>query len=149
MKTKLFFSSALFALMMCFCIQSQAQTAKIFNDTLLVFKTPLEFTSGANIIGAGIGGVGLEFKAGSGLSTISLAKAKKLVLPRTVRTSTKPIVLRHEGTCYMFSCDPACGSCQLVWWDRNGDGKVQPRRELRCVNAKGEAGKVSLKKTRC
>lgn len=146
MKTKLFLSTALFALMMCFSLQSHAQGTKVFNDTMLVFNSPLVFAQGGKLIGAGIG---LQFKAGATLSLISASQAKKLVLPRAVRTSSRPIVLRHNGTCYQFSCDEACGSCKLVWWDRNGDGKVQPRRELRCVNAKGKAGKVSVQKIRC
>ncbi|MEL7533228.1 MAG: hypothetical protein AAFN10_18090 [Bacteroidota bacterium] len=146
MKTKWFFSTALLALMMCFSIQTFAQSGKALVDTMMVFNEPLKFTTGQNLIGAGIG---LQFKAGSGLKSISAPLAKKLVLPRAVRTSKTPIVLRHNGNCFMFSCDPVCESCQLVWWDRNGDGEVQPRRELRCVNAKGKAGKISVKKVPC
>ncbi|MEM6346685.1 MAG: hypothetical protein AAF927_22555 [Bacteroidota bacterium] len=146
MKMKLFFSSALFAIMMCFSIQSSAQTGIGWNDTMMVFNEPLKFISGGNFIGAGIG---FKFKAGSELSKATMVQAKKLSVPSSVRISTKPVVLRHNGKCYMFKCDPACSNCKLVWWDRNGDGEVQPRRELRCVKAKGQTGKISVTKIPC
>ena len=149
MKTKLFLSAAFLTLMMCFSLQSYAQAAKDWNDTMLVFNQPLEFLTGEELSKQILGSNGLQFKPGATLNTISVSKAKKLILPRAVKTSSRPIVLRHNGTCYQFSCDPACGTCQLVWLDRNGDGKVQPRRELRCVNAKGKVGKVSVQKVRC
>ncbi len=46
-----------------------------------------------------------------------------------------PLTLEHDGKCFQIACakEKNCSTCGLMWWDRNGDGKVQPKRELRCV----------------
>lgn len=65
----------------------------------------------------------------SSLETKSKATAKNR--PVRIKGALK---LEHNGNCYQIGCAKAnCNKCGLFWWDRNKDGKVQPRKELRCV----------------
>lgn len=136
MKTKLFLSATCLTFMMCFSLQSIAQIAKAFDDTMMVFKTPLEFAQGEKLIRAGIG---LEFKPGQTFHIISASKARKLVLPRTTKRLPQPTILRQNRSCFEFSCDPSCGSCFLIWVDHNRDGKVQALQEIRCITGLGQS----------
>lgn len=48
----------------------------------------------------------------------------------------QPLVLKHpkNGNCYAFRCarPEGCEACGLYWKDLNGDGQINPKKELRC-----------------
>lgn len=70
---------------------------------------------------------------------ISASMSKTLMLPRSVKRLPSPITLKRDGKCYKIGCDTrSCSDCQLFWYDRNKDGKVQPKRELRCYCVKAK-----------
>ncbi|MFK7923944.1 MAG: hypothetical protein AB8H47_18440 [Bacteroidia bacterium] len=146
MKSKLIFCFAFFALMLSYNTSLRAQAA--FNDTLFIFNQPLELASGGKFI-LGDGGLGFRLQPQSVMKVVTVSYSKKVAIPRTAKVSDKPIVLKNQNGCFEFSCGDGCDSCKLVWHDRNGDGKVQPRRELRCVNAKGKVSKISVQKVLC
>ncbi len=70
---------------------------------------------------------------------------------RKMKMSTRPVVLRNGNQCYKFSCgkQAGCSDCRLFWWDRNGDGKVQPRREVRCACSSRKLCPVRVEKVDC
>ena len=81
---------------------------------------------------------------------ISAAMAKKMQAPKGVKVSKGPVTLKRNGKCYTFGCDKSqCSDCKLYWKDRNGDGKVQPRRELRCFCAPKKPCKIRVRKSKC
>ncbi|MEM6802776.1 MAG: hypothetical protein AAF696_15310 [Bacteroidota bacterium] len=81
---------------------------------------------------------------------ISAATIKKMQLPKGVKVSKGPVTLKRNGMCYTFACDKNnCSDCKLYWKDRNGDGKVQPRRELRCFCAPKKPCKIRVRKSKC
>ncbi|MCB0628813.1 MAG: hypothetical protein R2824_28760 [Saprospiraceae bacterium] len=57
------------------------------------------------------------------------ATAQPVLIPQ-------PLVLKHpkNGKCYAFRCAKpvGCENCGLYWKDRNGDGQINPKQELRC-----------------
>ncbi|MFK7923943.1 MAG: hypothetical protein AB8H47_18435 [Bacteroidia bacterium] len=153
MKTKLFFNSAFFALIMCFVLQSQAQKTAALEESKSVFNQPLELKTGKNLSKGALADGEMQFKAGSTLTIINVSEAKKFKLPRTVKVLPKPTILLQGNSCFQFSCDPACGSCVLLWLDQNRDGKVQALQEIRCLNRSyknlGQSGIVTVKKVSC
>ncbi|MEL6651656.1 MAG: hypothetical protein AAFQ87_12720 [Bacteroidota bacterium] len=128
-------------------LSAQSQTA-VWNDTMMVFKTPLELASGGKFL-LGDQGAGFQFLKLNAMKAAPSSFVTAASLPRKVKISTGPVILKNQNGCFAFSCDKSCQSCRLVWYDRNGDGKVQPRKELRCVNAKGKVGRVSVSKVPC
>ena len=82
---------------------------------------------------------------------ISAVTIKKLALPQRTKVSKGPVTLKRNGVCYTFACDKSnCSDCKLYWNDRNGDGEVQPRRELRCYCApKKKMCKIRVRRSRC
>ena len=83
----------------------------------------------------------------------SLTVAKKAVaLPSKMKVLKGPITIKRGQNCYEIYCQqgPECKDCQLTWWDRNGDGKIQPRRELRCVCTKtGDKCAIKARRVKC
>lgn len=79
-----------------------------------------------------------------------LSKGKGIALPN-VKKLDGPIVLRRNGNCYKLGCPKKdCSNCALYWWDKNQDGKVQPKKELRCGCSDSEkACKMRVKKVEC
>ncbi|PHN03724.1 hypothetical protein [Flavilitoribacter nigricans] len=61
----------------------------------------------------------------------------------------QPLVLQHptNGQCYAFRCAAGteCPDCKLYWKDRNGDGRINPRRELRCRCGENPEAKCRIK----
>ena len=43
-----------------------------------------------------------------------------------------PITVKVSNSCVTFKCETGC-RCIMAWRDKNKDGKIQPRTELRCV----------------
>lgn len=144
---KTLFLSLLLSLLLMVSSSLSAQSQVAWNDTMMVFKTPLELASGGKFL---LGENGpFQLQPQSGMRAVSASFAQTASIPRAAKTSTGPVILKNQNGCFAFSCDKSCQSCRLVWYDRNGDGKVQPRRELRCVNAKGKVGRVSVSKVTC
>ena len=146
MKTQLYFTALFAAFLMFFSLQSQAQ--KIFDDKL--YLTQSGFYESGDVIPLAQESLGL-FPSRNILIPITLAEAKKLDLPRAVKTSDRPLVLKTQWQ--LLSVHLCCGfvatTAKLAWWDRNEDGKVQPRRELRCVCKAGEVCKIEVTKVTC
>lgn len=150
MKSQILSIVACFTLLMGISINTQAQG--LFNDTIFVFNKDAMFDINDNIKGFNIGmPPTLTFDvtpaAKSVFVKVTAIQAKKVSVPRATRISSKPITLEHKGACYKFGCD--CKTCKIGWYDRNGDNKVQPRKELRCLCTKDEQCKIRVEKTDC
>lgn len=70
---------------------------------------------------------------------LTLSPGHALPKPNTssgVTEIPQPLVVKHpkNGNCYALKCasQSGCSECSLLWKDRNGDGKINPRKELRC-----------------
>lgn len=150
MKSHILSLVACFTLFMGIALNAQAQ--RIFNDTMLVFNQDMRFDINEDIKGFNIGmPPSLTFNvtpaAKSVFVKVTAIQAKKVSVPRATRISSKPITLKHKGVCYQFGCD--CKTCKIAWYDRNGDNKVQPRKELRCLCVKDEQCKIRVEKADC
>lgn len=124
--------------------------AQNIRDSLIFAQSP-DFVGEAGKFLDAKGGMLLD-KASPKLLKIPAPEAKKVGIPPATKKSKKPVVLRHEGNCYIFSCGKGkeCSDCNLYWWDRNKDGKVQPRRELRCACPSARARcKINVRKIKC
>ena len=45
----------------------------------------------------------------------------------------QPFTVGYNGSCYAITCKNSKDCrCSLLWWDRNGDGQMQIRKEVRC-----------------
>lgn len=126
------------------------QAQSVFNDTIMWKK--------ADFIGAT--GKFLDRKQGAIFVHISAAKlvkmtptqAARMQVPEATKSGKGPIVLKFGDNCYQFGCakDNGCDNCRMFWWDRNEDGKVQPRRELRCFCPEGRTRcKIRVRKVNC
>ena len=140
--------TSLLAFILLFTANIQAQRSKaVFNDTMLVFNQNPDIIFDSER---------LDFFAKPFMINNKLVIFKPVIpgslgdlqVPKATKTSTKPVVLRHNDQCYLFECveNGECDQCRLVWWDRNGDGNVQPLKELRCVCP--GAGKCRIKVTK-
>ena len=79
------------------------------------------------------------------VTRMGLAKA-----PANVKKINGPIVIKKDGNCYKVGCKNSGCDCILLWEDANGDQKIQPRKELRCVCLKtNEACQITGKKVSC
>ncbi len=85
------------------------------------------------------------------ISALPSGVTKKIGVPPAVKKIDKPIILQRGGNCYKVGPSKNnCESCHLLWYDTNGDGKIQPKRELRCVcNDCPEPCKVRGKRVDC
>lgn len=128
----------------------QLQAQNIFNDTILF--SPADFIGDfGKIKGAKNGGILPKISAAK-LTKISPAQAKKMKVPAPTKSGKGPIVLKFGDNCYQFGCAKGgeCSDCRMFWWDRNKDGKVQPRRELRCFCPSGRSKcKIRVRKIPC
>ncbi|MEM7659620.1 MAG: hypothetical protein AAF399_26125 [Bacteroidota bacterium] len=146
MNFRLLIAAALFGFASLLSVKAQV------DDTLIFFKIDPTLLIPENLgIDANDMNGPWSLMSMSKLKPVSVSAAKKLSVPRSVKTSSTPIVLRRDGKCYEFGCKAGngCNSCQLVWYDRNGDGKVQPRKELRCVCGQGDQCKIRVRKVPC
>lgn len=150
MKLNTIFIGILAALFMSLGTQVFAQ--KVFNDTMLVFNQKAGFEmEGVAEKGILMKGFSLQPQSRNSMRKIAAPVAKKIKIPRATRVSKGPITIKHNGACYTFGCQKGgtCTDCKLYWYDRNGDGKVQPRRELRCFCSPGKMCKIRVKKSKC
>jgi len=85
------------------------------------------------------------------VSSVPASTAKKLRLPRNVKRVPTPLNLKHKGACYQIGCvkGKECDTCGMFWLDKNKDGKVQPRKEIRCICKEGKPCKVRGRKVEC
>jgi len=133
-------------------LSTEVHAQKAFNDTMLVFNQKTDFLmDGIEERGFLMKGFILPAKTKSSFRKVPISLAKKIKIPRATRVSRGPITIKHNGACYTFGCEKGsgCTDCKLYWYDRNGDGKVQPRRELRCFCAPKKMCKVRVKKSKC
>ncbi|MEL6676962.1 MAG: hypothetical protein AAFR61_32440 [Bacteroidota bacterium] len=133
-----------------FSLESFAQV----DDTLPPwFKTPMGIIMENGLLDKGdlLKTFGITPLTRQTIKAVQPSFAKKVGLPTTTRTFTRPITLKYQGACYTFACAQGkeCKDCKMVWVDRNRDRKIQPRRELRCVCVAGKPCKVRVKKTDC
>ncbi|MEO0584676.1 MAG: hypothetical protein AAF135_20865 [Bacteroidota bacterium] len=143
MKNSLLLSSLLVVFCISFSLESQAQ----IRDSLIFFKAP------ADIIVTGP-----ELKLSNSFAlpdmraaqAITQSQAQSLKLPRAVKRLPKVVRLKYGKTCVEMTCDDNCKNCRMYWWDRNNDGKVQPRRELRCICPNStKRCKIKARTTKC
>ena len=147
MNTKWIFALSL--LILLFPLQSKAQA--LVNDTLFAFNQQAEFAGELIILKQAKSGFTFE-KGNGGFKAVSLAYANRMRIPRASKTSIRPVILRHKGICYQFSCNKSgksCPDCTLHWFDRNQDGKVQPRKELRCFCDVQKPCRIRVRKRPC
>ncbi|MEM7373313.1 MAG: hypothetical protein AAF587_32105 [Bacteroidota bacterium] len=78
------------------------------------------------------------------LLSIPYSEAEEMNIPAEAKSTSHPITLKRDGICYTLSCEG-----KLYWLDKNGDGKVQPRKELRCYCSKGKQCAITVTKSRC
>jgi len=132
MKIKLLISSLFVLFFLAFTLESHAQV----DDTLPPwFKNPTMadiLTPQGKIIQ---GPFSLSALSKKSVVQISSGKAKSLQLPASVRVLPAGTTVKKGNTCFQIGCDKkgGCTNCELYWWDRNGDRKIQPRQELRCI----------------
>ncbi|MFK7923947.1 MAG: hypothetical protein AB8H47_18455 [Bacteroidia bacterium] len=148
------YSSILALLFICFFSNLQAQSVGVFND-------PLEITAPGDVPGftapgdiAGITSLGdipsilIIIPGASTFKSVSPTLVKTKRVPKYTKVSTRPITLKSGGKCYVFACADL-KVCTLVWLDRNKDGKIQPRKELRCVDSRGNQCQMVIKQVKC
>lgn len=150
MKLIKLFSIAL-VLIMTVGFQNQAQAQII--DSLPYFKMELLVFGDDDRIFGGTFEMPKSMKSSMKTISFSMDNMKKEGTSRpVVRTSDRPIILKRNGDCYKIGCvkDKNCTACTLYWWDRNGDGKVQPRKEIRCGCSDGKTScRVRIEKVPC
>ncbi|MEL6732112.1 MAG: hypothetical protein AAFP83_13365 [Bacteroidota bacterium] len=143
MKNSLLLNSLFILFFIGLSLESQAQ----IRDSLIFFKAP------ADII---VTGPDLKLSNSFALpdmraaQAITKSQAKSLKLPNAVKRLPKVVRLKYGKTCVEMTCDDNCKNCRMYWWDRNNDGKVQPRRELRCIcPASTQRCKIKARRTNC
>lgn len=113
---------AIILFLVAFCFLQLDADAQI-RDSLIYFKADL-----VNI---------KNFKA-SPTEAFTFAQKSQVITKSAKATGIKqlrnPLYLKRNGKCFKIQCYPTkeCKDCAMLWKDRNGDGKVQPRKELRC-----------------
>lgn len=126
-----------------FALTSSQASAQIIDDTLIYVKSPAfvgKFDRSA------FSGGGFTLPSPASFTPISKsAKPQQIKLPAKARVSSKPVTLKKDGNTFTFSCQQDCRNCRLFWWDRNKDGKVQPKRELRCACTKEQTCKIQVR----
>ena len=150
MKSITYLITSIIAFLFFFSLESQAQISA-FNDTMMHNSPKSEYFildgEKINITGSFLlpNGTLKAFKP------ISISVAKTMNIPRPTKVSDQPVVLKYKGNCYKFGCQKGegCSDCKLAWYDRNGDGKVQPRKELRCICSTGDKCRVRVKRIEC
>ncbi len=133
MKTlKIFFFAAIFS----FIFSSNAQAQII--DSLPWFKAPGNFLTPKILDLKAVYTLQSPRSVIKKSTSMSIA-GKKITLPNKVKELKGPITLKRGGNCYELYCarTKSCGDCALLWRDANGDRKIQPRKELRCVCKSG------------
>lgn len=143
-------SLACLAILFGFSSTSYAQ--KQLQDSLRVFEEPLQLESGGKDL-IGYSEQTFEFLKPSDAKRLSIAEAQKLGVPsnthRVVPTIMRTYKHQNYGMCWRFTCGANCSRCFILWFDLNGDGKVTPSYELRCINLKGESEPMYVRRIEC
>ncbi|MEL7533227.1 MAG: hypothetical protein AAFN10_18085 [Bacteroidota bacterium] len=154
MKSQIIFSLAFFVFLFSFSSSLKAQkSTNGLVDSLLLFKAPLQLESGGKVL-IGYSEMDFVLKTKSSMKRIPAAYAKKLAVPGNTQMATEPIIIQPfsrkvNDACFRFTCSTSCDDCQLLWFDRNGDGKIQPASEVRCVNSKGKLRLLRAERIEC
>lgn len=135
MKSKLLIPSLLILFVLGLMGESSAQ----IRDSLFWFKAP-SASDFSGDVSSFKGAFALTDMRTANLKSISAPQAAQLQMPRKVKRIPNNIVLRKGNLCYRVGCATGngCSNCNMYWWDRNGDRKIQPRKELRCVCSDGK-----------
>ena len=142
-----------FSLLVFFSLSFTSSHAQIV-DTLPFFKVPGKFLDSKII---DWNSTYILQKASPQASIVkkstSIPVGRSVVkLPRSIKELNTPLKLKGRNGCYLISCQASqnCRDCRLLWKDINRDGKVQPRRELRCVcTSSGGDCRIRAKKIPC
>jgi len=139
----------LFSLALCMGTSFSAQAQII--DSLPWFKAPGKFMTPKVLdINATYSLVGQRAAI---KSNRNLRVAGKIIpLPKTIRELKSPLILKRGDQCLEVYCAQTkdCSSCSMLWTDLNGDRKIQPRRELRCVcKTGGDNCGIKARRTQC
>ncbi len=149
MKAKSWYAILVLCLMCLMGGQAQAQTTKIFNDTMIWFKNPVRII-GNDPVFKGDAVFDLSPQVRRSAKPVSASMSKSLNIPSKAKRLPSPITVKRKGKCYKIGCDKrGCSSCQLFWLDKNGDNKVQPRKELRCICKENRACELRGKQVDC
>ena len=81
----------------------------------------------------------------------SASVIKVLGLAPATKVLNTPMRVKSGNDCYEIRCSAnACQGCKMLWKDINKDGKIQPKKEVRCVCVQTkELCKIEGKKVRC
>ncbi|MEM6377866.1 MAG: hypothetical protein AAF705_06620 [Bacteroidota bacterium] len=85
-------------------------------------------------------------------SSKATVSGKSVQLPNNIKELNGPITLKRGNNCYEVYCarNKSCGDCTFLWKDLNRDGKIQPKRELRCVcKRSGDNCGIKARKVDC
>ncbi len=121
-------------LMVLFVFISPNKSNAQIIDSLPYFKLPVP-----ELVGKIDWNLDLNFskKARKSLAPPSNQMKKKIDFPvdsKTYQIKRKVTVNTPMGVCYEISPgNEDCKQCFLFWNDKNGDKKLQPREELRCI----------------
>lgn len=76
---------------------------------------------------------------------------EKMKIAKDAKKFDGPIIITRKGVCVKIACSQKdCDSCTLLWSDRNKDGNINPKKELRCVCKKTrKLCEIQGKKIRC
>lgn len=119
------------------------------NNPKNVFDTPFEMSSAKPFIWGGDGPSQLVIDPGNKLKKTSQTEANRYGLPpNSVITQGAFTKFTPQG-CIQISKPSNCSSCRLVWLDRNGDGLIQVKKELRCVGPNKKARPIIIQKVDC
>ncbi|MFK7923948.1 MAG: hypothetical protein AB8H47_18460 [Bacteroidia bacterium] len=116
-------------------------------DAMLHFKASPEMFFEAGDLKA-LKGDFITLADSKGFANIEVSYARKLQVPSSSQASNGPIYLSNRLKCYKVS-GPKGKQGTIVWWDRNGDLKIQPLLELRCVGPNDAAAKVYVEEVSC
>lgn len=138
-----------FAFVLCLGTTFSAQAQII--DSLPWFKAPGNFLNPKILdINASYTLMGQRsaIKAGRNLTIAG----KTSQLPATIKELNTPLILKRGAQCLEVYCARTadCTNCTMLWNDLNGDRRIQPRRELRCVCLdRGNNCGVKARRTEC
>jgi len=136
-------------LFVLFAAVPQMSHAQIIDSLPPFFKAEPHFVG--DFEGIRKGPLDFAMPGGTTMVFVHISALKKMAIPtslsKSIKTADGPIVLRKNGKCYQFACEGR--ACKLFWWDRNGDGKVQPKRELRCGDKGRESCGIRVKEVPC
>lgn len=140
MKTfKILFASITLSLVFAFSANAQ------IIDSFPWFKAPGSIMTPKILDGKGTYTIPNPRMAVAKTQSIQVA-SQTISLPSSIKVLNAPLTLKNGDQCIEVYCAQTkeCSDCVMLWKDINGDKKIQPRRELRCV-CKGGSDNCGIK----